>query len=123
MIHGYYDLGFQLFKLGYQIIRVTPSSVSVVDRPITFLNESFFLDLDSEPLTMLCTLINVLLVLLASRVEGTKDLQGGTAQKFNEYSNDQIERFLMEDDKNWDRSRHCDWLMVTPNPQLVVKGQ
>ena len=72
---------------------------------------------------MRSTLIHVLLVLLASRVEGTKDLQGGTAQKSNEDSNDQIERFLMEDDKNWDRSRHCDWLMVTPNPQLTAKGE
>ena len=71
---------------------------------------------------MTCTLIHVLIALLASGVNGTQDLQGGTTQKAIEESNDQIERFLMENDKNWDRRRHCDWLIVTPNPQLVVKG-
>ena len=26
----------------------------------------------------------------------------------------QIEKFLMENDKNWDRDRHCDWVILTP---------
>ena len=75
-----------------------------------------------ETQTMLGT-IQVLVALLASCVEGAQHFQGGSTQKANGDSNDQIERFLMENDRNWDRSRHCDWLMVMPNPHLAVKGE
>ena len=34
----------------------------------------------------------------------------------------QIEKFLMENDKNWDRDRHCDWVILTPNPHTAKEG-
>ena len=58
--------------------------------------------------------------LMALGATVSQNLQDNNYFKAAEDNSWQIEKFLMENDKNWDHNRHCDWIMLMPNPHLIM---
>ena len=60
--------------------------------------------------------------LMALGVEASPYMQEKGYLRAAEENSMRVERFLMEGDKNWNRDRHCDWVILRPNPNIGLKG-
>ena len=61
------------------------------------------------------------MVLLAMDSKASRDLHTKNYLTALKDNSRRIEKFLMDNDRNWDRNRHCDWVTLTANPRNVMQ--
>ena len=62
------------------------------------------------------------MVLLAMDTKASQDLHTKNYLTTVQDNSRQIEKFLMQNDRNWDRNRHCDWVTLADNPRIIMQA-
>ena len=67
-------------------------------------------------------LVYFLMVLLAMDTKASRYLHNKNYLTAVQDNSRRIEKFLMQNDRNWDRNRHCDWVTLTDIPRIVMQA-
>ena len=62
------------------------------------------------------------MVLMAMDTKASRDLHTKDYLTTVQDNSRRIEKFLMQNDRNWDRNRHCDWVTLTDIPRIVMQA-
>ena len=66
--------------------------------------------------------VHIITLLMALGAKASPYLQDKGYLRVADENSIPLEKFLMEGDKNWDRDRHCDWVILRPNSNIALEG-